>query len=508
MKATLRLAALSAAFSFLTPQIAVCSSEPDVTAPSPFGANWGYLFGHTGVKPRPFLSAVRELGGGFSRVVLFWQQIEPQKGQFDWSALDTYVNDLEGPDEGFVTLYSASMWATQVPASMMPATSSKDPEDYYRFVYETVKRYRGRVRYWGNDSEPTNPAFWGGSKEQFVAQLRVFRRAVKDADPDALVVLGGCDGLFVPPGLKTPSGEEVPAIPHQDVALGFFEYVFREAADAFDVFDLHLYLDPETIGPRVEYIRERMRAQGFEKPIIAGEYGGPSFYEFPENYKYIDLVMKWSVKPDEKGIAQVDPKIGQSIAAMYEQMAGLSPQTQMFMQGCSPELEAKYRRIQSRTLVMQNLFILSTGIKRSLYWQYSPATNNRDDIMALMFSKFGLTMNDNESLKPTPTAATYKRMVSVLKGVKTVTRIAVTDHPSILLFQVDRGARGLALVVWERRDRFSGEDVPAIEFKWPSKWIQVRAEDAFGEAQNATVSNGKITVSVGPTPIYLTEAPK
>jgi len=214
------------------------------------------------------------------------------------------------------------------------------------------------------------------------------------------------------------------------------------------------------------------------------------------------------VKPDEKGIAQVDPKIGQSIAAMYEQMAGLSPQTQMFMQGCSPELEAKYRRIQSRTLVMQNLFILSTGIKRSLYWQYSPATNNRDDIMALMFSKFGLTMNDNESLKPTPTAATYKRMVSVLKGVKTVTRIAVTDHPSILLFQVDRGARGLALVVWERRDRFSGEDVPAIEFKWPSKWIQVRAEDAFGEAQNATVSNGKITVSVGPTPIYLTEAPK
>ena len=106
MNATLRLAALSAAFSFLTPQIAVCSSEPDVTAPSPFGANWGYLYGHTGVKPRPFLSAVRELGGGFSRVVLFWQQIEPQKGQFDWSALDTYVNDLEGPDEGFVTLYS------------------------------------------------------------------------------------------------------------------------------------------------------------------------------------------------------------------------------------------------------------------------------------------------------------------------------------------------------------------------------------------------------------------
>jgi hypothetical protein len=140
MKTIIRLAALSAAFALITPLLVFGSSEPDANEPSPFGANWGYLYGHLGVKPRPFLVDVRELGGGFSRVVLFWQQIEPQKEKFDWSALDTYVHGLKGPDEGFVTLYSASMWATPIPANIMPAVPAKDPKDYYRFVFETVSR--------------------------------------------------------------------------------------------------------------------------------------------------------------------------------------------------------------------------------------------------------------------------------------------------------------------------------------------------------------------------------
>ncbi len=505
MKTTLRVATLGAALALVAPQFALGAADRE--EPSPFGIAWGYLYGHLGTKVYPYVPAVREHGAGLSRVILFWQQIEPQRGTFDWSALDTYVGELRSPDEGFVTLYAASTWATEIPAVLMPAAQAKNPEDYYRFVFETVKRYRGRVRYWGNDAEPTNPAFWAGTKEQFVAQLRIFHRAVKDADPDALVVLGGCDGLFVPPGLRTPAGEAVPPHPHQEVGLAFFDHVLREAGDSFDVFDLRLYLDPETIPPRVEYIRGRMRANGYEKPILGGEYGGPSFYEFPENLPYLDLVMKWSVTTDEHGVAQVDPKIGQAIAAMYEKIPTLAPQTQMFLRGCAPELEAKYRRIQSRTLVMQNLFALSAGIKRSLYWQYSPATNERDDIMGLMFSKFSLTENDGDSLKPTPTAAAYKRMVSVLNGVRTVTRVPVPDRPTILLLEIDRGPRGTALVVWERRDRFIGEDAPPIEFSWPTQWKRAHALDALGATTEVTISNGKLIVPVGVTPVYLTEAP-
>jgi len=483
--------------------LANAAPAPVIPEASPFGVAWGYLYGQAGVKPRPYVCGVRDLGGGFSRVILFWDQIEPEKGRFNWSDLDAYVGELQNPDEGFVTLYSASKWATRVPAIMMPATPAKNPEDYHRFVFETVSRYRGRVRYWGNDAEPTNPAFWAGSVDEFVDQLRIFHRAVKAADPDALVVLGGCDGLFVPPGLKTPTGEPVPPMPHQDVALGFFEHVLREGADAFDVFDLRLYLSPETIVPRVDYIRERMRANGYEKPIIGGEYGGPSFYEFPENWPYLHIVQQWSVKPDEDGNPAVDPKLGRAVAELYEKMPTLAPQTRMFMWGCAPELEAKYRRIQSRTLVMQNLFALSAGIRRSLYWQYSPATNERDDIMGLMFGKFGLMVNDGEEMKPTLTAEAFKRMTTVLAGVQKVVRVPTPERASIHLFEVDRGARGSAFVVWEQRDRFTGEDAPGVEFGWPTMWTSARAVDALGEAQRVAVEKGRVTLRVGVTPIYV-----
>lgn len=499
MKPSALLAGFCSIVALLMPD-SMIGAPTGASAPSPFGANWGYLYGHAGVKTGPFLPGVRNLGGGFSRIIVFWQQIEPQKGQFDWSALDTYVGELNNANEGFITVYSASQWATSIHASIMPAISANNPEDYYRFVFEMVKRYRGRVRYWGNDSEPTNPAFWAGTKEQYVSQLRVFHRAVKDADPDAMVVLGGCDGLFVPPGLKAPDGTPVAPTPGQEHCLAFFDFVLREAGDAFDVFDLHLYLDPETIVPRVEYIRERMRANGYEKAILAGEYGGPSFYELADNLKYLDLVMKWSAKPD--------PSIGQAIAKLYEQMASLSPQTQMFMQGCAPELEAKYRRIQSRTIVMQNLYILSAGIKRSLYWQYSPATNERDDIMGLMFSKFGLMEKVGSEVRPSSSAATYRLMTSVLEGVVAVKRVPVPDHPTIVLFEVDRGPRGIAFVVWERRDKFSGEDTAPIEVSLPSKWAQVDATDALGALVQAKTQSGKLIVSVGATPVYLTEAAK
>ena len=505
MKPRRHFAAMSAILALVTSS-PLAFASPDRTEPSPFGIAWGYLYGHLGTTTRPYLPAVRDLGAGFSRVILFWQQLEPQKGQYDWSSLDTYVNELRSPDEGFITLYAASTWATQVPAVLMPAAPARDPDDYYRFVFETVSRHRGRVRYWGNDAEPTNPAFWSGGKEKFVEQLRLFHRAVKAADPEALVVLGGCDGLFVPPGMKTPAGDPIPPIPHQEIALGFFEHVMAEAPDAFDVFDLRLYLDPELIAPRVDYIRERMRSHGCDKPILGGEYGGPSFFEFPENLKYLDLVTRWSVKTDEHGQATIDPAIGQAIARMYDIMPTLAPQTQMFMQGCAPELEAKYRRIQSRTLVMQNLFALSAGVGRSLYWQFSPAPNERDDIMGLMFAKFSLMENDGETMKPTTTAAAYQRMVSVLNGVTSVKHVPLAEQPSFVLFEVDRGSRGLALVVWERRDRFSGEDAPAVDFSCATTWEKAEALDALGATPHVTIAHGTLTVPVGITPVYLMPA--
>ena len=192
------------------------------------------------------------------------------------------MDQLNSPEEGLISLFSTSQWATVRPATLLPPSPAKNPDDYYHFVYNVVKHCKGRVRYWQNDAEPNSPLYWSGTKEEFVAELKIFYKAVKDADPAAVVVVGGYDGMFGPPGTHQ--------FPNQQVGLDFFDYVLKEGREAFDVFDLRLYGDPYTIVPRVDFMRQKMLALGYDKPIICTEYGGPNLFEFPENRKYISLL--------------------------------------------------------------------------------------------------------------------------------------------------------------------------------------------------------------------------
>jgi len=252
---------------------------------SPLGIAYGFLYGYSGAAAESFMPLVRGLGAGCIKVYLFWNQIEPERGRFQWDAVDAFIDQLHSPDEGVISFFSTSTWAVEKPGTMLPPSPAKNPDDYYRFVKAVVTHCQGRVRYWQNDSEPNNPVYWAGTKEQFVAALKLFHKAVKDADPSAVVVAGGYDGLFNPPGM--------PPIPGQEKGLEFFDYVLKEAAAAFDVFDLRLYADPYSIPARVDYIRGRMQAYGYVKPIIATEYNGPGFYEFAPNIKHVPLVLKW-----------------------------------------------------------------------------------------------------------------------------------------------------------------------------------------------------------------------
>ena len=46
---------------------------------SPFGIAAGFLYGYQGVKPYDFMNEVRKLGSGFTKVYLFWNQVEPER---------------------------------------------------------------------------------------------------------------------------------------------------------------------------------------------------------------------------------------------------------------------------------------------------------------------------------------------------------------------------------------------------------------------------------------------
>ncbi|MGA3023767.1 MAG: hypothetical protein ABSF98_03245 [Bryobacteraceae bacterium] len=465
---------------------------------APLGIAWGFLYGYAGTKAEVFMPQLRQLGAGITKVYLFWNQIEPEKGRFDWSAVDQFVGQLHSPNEGLISIFSSSLWATRRASAVLPPSPAKNPDDYYRFVHALVLHSKGRVRYWQNDSEPNNPIYWSGTKQEFVDELRVFHKAVKDADPDAIMVAGGYDGLFNPPGMFQ--------YPAQKYGLDFFDYVIAEGSDAFDVFDLRLYADPYTIPWRVEHIRQMMRAHGHEKPILCTEYNGPGFFEFAPNLAYVPAVIKWA-----QSVADGDGRGGANeVAALYAKMSTLAKQTQMFMEGCPAELQRKLERLQARDLVMRNLLALSAGVRKTMYWDLWHDTSGtspgrRDDMMHLMYAKCKLLEREGGALtKRYPLADAFERMAKELAGVESVERIEVPDRPSIYLFEVRRAQRAPLFVVWERRDVFSGEDQPAIVFDWPWALREASATDALGETVATTVRDGRVRLSVSVTPVFVT----
>ena len=87
-----------------------------------------------------------------------------------------------------------------------PGKSLNPANPWARFVFQTATRYRGKVQAWEIWNEPdfTPTAgtgwfgFWSGSVEQYAQLLKVGYLAVKAADPNATVVMGGMAFWFQP----------------------------------------------------------------------------------------------------------------------------------------------------------------------------------------------------------------------------------------------------------------------------------------------------------------------
>jgi hypothetical protein len=467
---------------------------------SPFGVAWGFLYGYLGVKADVFVPGLRQMGAGCTKVYLMWNQVEPEKGRYTWDAVDKFLDQLKAPEDGLIAVFSSSTWATRQAVPLLPPSPAKDPEDYYRFIHALVGHCKGRVRYWQNDCEPNNAVYWSGTAQEFVAQLKVFHRAVKDADPDAVVVVGGYDGLFNPPG--------TPPKPGQERGLAFFDQVLKEGRDHFDIFDLRLYADPYTIPDRVSFMRRRMSDLGYEKPMICTEYNGPGFFEFPVNRRYVTLVQQWaaSIASDKKSKGQDSTGGGgqNAVAGLYARMDSLAPETQMFMAGCSEELNRKFHRIQCRDLVMRNVLALSAGIQKTMYWDLWHDTSTRYDLMHLMYAKHKLMDYEGGVLKEkSPAVGAFRRMVEYLDGVEQVSRIKLDGRPSVYLFAVSRHRRGPVYVAWERRDVFTGEDQPAVPFEWRWDARGAKAIDALGTTVPVTVGDGRLRLTMSLTPIFI-----
>jgi hypothetical protein len=106
--------------------------------------------------------------------------IEPTKDTYQWDAIDAFLKQLHPADEAWVVLATSSLRASHQPSDLIPSSPTKDLDVYYRFVRTVVEHCKGRVQYWQMEFE-VGRLFWSGTARDYVAQFKVFSRAVKDA---------------------------------------------------------------------------------------------------------------------------------------------------------------------------------------------------------------------------------------------------------------------------------------------------------------------------------------
>ena len=177
---------------------------------------------------------------------------------------------------------------------------------------------------------------WSGTAARIRRAADAFYRAVKEADPAAAVVLGGC-------------GYDVLASEPGSAARQFFDELAGAGRDAFDLFSVHLYGDPAEVPDYLDTARQFMRSHGYLKPVIVGEHAGPEPFEFPGAKAVMQEVFMaaFTEAPPAQSTGELAAQAGQdtperrAMAALYEQVDGLPPALQMFLAGCPAELEAR-----------------------------------------------------------------------------------------------------------------------------------------------------------------------
>ncbi len=468
------------------------------------GVSYG-LFG----SPDEFVAVSRGLGAGLVRLYVYWSQVQPEHGKWDWTAVDAFLAQLSGEEEVWVTVCSSSPWATRVPTDFLPSSPAREDDPFFHFVRALVSRCAGRVRYWQCNNEPSNAGLlWAGTAADYVAQLEVFHRAVGDEDPSAAVVLGGC-------------GYDVLSAGPADPPRQFFDHVLATGGSWFDLFAIHLYDEPARIPAHVETVREMMRAHGYERPVIVGEYNGPTLLGIPEVEPVLQAAMGAAFADAEPGSgtdfsteglaasAATETPEGRAMKALYARMPDLPPQLQMLMAGCPPELEDRRHRINCREIVSRNLFAFSTGVRRTVCWHLAPEIAHYDDpftMMELLQGKLLLLKHDDdgELSDYQPAAETFRLLSDQLRGAQTVARAPIEHHPEVFAFVIERGDRGRLVVLWKDGDLFGGEDEPATVIQWPWPHDGVAAIDALGAVQSVAVHDGRLTVPVSVTPLFVT----
>jgi hypothetical protein len=159
-------------------------------------AESGLVVNSTTASSPQISSSITGTGVSWVRGFLPWSTFEPSAGHLDLSQLNDVERWLAGLPQGTKVILDVLDTPSWESGSTNPATPPRDPTDYAAFVGAMAKRFAGRVAAWEIWNEEDESFFWstGADPAAYTALLKATYPAVKAADPNATVVLGGLTG--------------------------------------------------------------------------------------------------------------------------------------------------------------------------------------------------------------------------------------------------------------------------------------------------------------------------
>ncbi len=220
---------------------------------------------------------------------LVWHDIEPTEGMREWEVAADLENKLiNASQSGLSTILivrGTPQWAQKYPGSYCGPITQGKLEAFADFLSEAVKRYSippYKVKFWELGNEPDvdpslvsfNSVFgcWGDQNDQFYGggyyaeMLKVVYPAIKAADPDATVLIGGllldCDPTQPPEGKDCKPGR-------------FLEGILNNGGgDYFDAVSFHgytHYFGPSTDIPNQLFFDDHHPDWGHRGGVVIGK---------------------------------------------------------------------------------------------------------------------------------------------------------------------------------------------------------------------------------------------
>jgi polysaccharide biosynthesis protein PslG len=186
---------------------------------------------------------VRKLGFGWLKHKFAWRDISGARGAYDWYRTDRIVALAEQNRlKLLVRLDQQPQWAQADPGALTTNGPPGDLADFGQFCGAVAGRYRGRVQAYEVWNEPNLAREWGGQPPDpaaYVQLLKVCYLAIKQADPQAIVISAGL----------APTGtDDETAMPDDKFYQGMYD---AGAAAYFDVLGTHApgYMNPPERSP-------------------------------------------------------------------------------------------------------------------------------------------------------------------------------------------------------------------------------------------------------------------